>query len=345
MSVERARRYCLLALMPIGLQLCSQDVALVQAKLLVIDQGDDRGSVVWQTNLRPPQSSKSRTARIASPVVIGEHNFDGGGMRQKGGATLKLTRKLIRECFCRTTKISSRFPFEGYSIKTDTGSTAILTAREIKKMRGGSDLYDGAARLAKALGWERLLATGGSLEHAARFLLAGQAIGLPVGTASTRRFFGLIEDPPVALPRPSGVLGDQRLGWTNADLKQARLLTRKCEGVRVGASWETGDPIRYAGDDAENNIVGFLAPGLGKGVAFQAPALMEFHGSAGAPRGSSFTVDPSGQLFMICAPELLRQGVRVLPIMLFPEDFPAGVRALAPRSRCINPMTVSTRAV
>jgi type IV secretory pathway TraG/TraD family ATPase VirD4 len=65
---------------------------------------------------------------------------------------------------------------------------------------------------------------------------------------------------------------------------------------------------------------------------------MEFHGSAKAPRGSSFTIDPSGQLFMICAPELRRQGVRVLPIMLFPDDFPAGVRALAKRSRCMNPM-------
>jgi type IV secretory pathway TraG/TraD family ATPase VirD4 len=329
------------------LQTRSEAYSIAQTKIFAVftsqtgndsdDKGDDRSPGVREPKLKPRQAGEiSRRQGHASAFR------DRQGRRRcnttEGGAALKLTRELIRECFGRATRISSRFPCQGYDIKTETGSTAIVTAHEVSEMRGGSDLYEGLARLAKALGWEGLTARGGGIEHAARMLLAGQTVGLPVETGSTKRFFGLIEDPPVALPRPSGVLGNQGLGSTNADLQQAGLLSPKCEGVRVGASWETGDPIRYAGPDAENSIIGFGPPGSGKGVAFQAPALMEFHGSVEAPRGSSFTIDPSGQLFMICAPELQRQGVRVLPIMLFPEDFPAGVRALARRSRCMNPM-------
>lgn len=98
----------------------------------------------------------------------------------------------------------------------------------------------------------------------------------------------------------------------------------------MGACWETGEPLRYAGDDAENSIIGFGPPGSGKGVSFQIPCLLEF-------AGSSVTIDPSGQLFMTCVPELLRRGYRVIPVMPFTEGFPAEVVALAKQTRCLNP--------
>jgi type IV secretory pathway TraG/TraD family ATPase VirD4 len=344
MSVEKRIRLCLVACMLLSLQSRSEAYSIAQTKLFAVstsptgndsdDKGDDRGPSQQEPKLKPRLAAEISHCHASAFRDQQERRRCN---RTEGGAALKLTRKLIRECCGPETKISSRFPFDGYSIKTEFGSTAIVTEREFKEMRGGADLYEGIARLGKALGWEGLTATGGGLEHAARMLLAGQSVGLPVETGGTKRFFGLIEDPPVPLPRPSGVLGNQGLGSTNADLQQAGLLNPQCEGVRVGASWESGEPIR-SGRDAENSIIGFGPPGSGKGVAFEAPAIMEFHGSAEAPRGSSFTIDPSGQLFMICAPELQRQGVRVLPIMLFPEDFPAGVRALAKRSRCMNPM-------
>ena len=205
-------------------------------------------------------------------------------------------------------------------------------------MRGGADLYDAAARIAAALGWPGMVATG-PIEHIAHCQLSGKLAGLPVEAGETKRFFGLVKEPPPALPRASGTHGDQGISWTDADLKKCGLLGAGFgEGIRVGASRETGTPLRYAGEDAELSIIGFGPSGSGKGVAFQVPSIMEFHGSATAPKGNSVTFDPSGQLFMICAPELLRQGVRVIPIMLFPEDFPAEVRAMAKRSRCLNPM-------
>ena len=246
----------------------------------------------------------------------------------------------IKQSFPAGTKISSRFLRDGYTIKTETGGTAIVTEREIKEIpiRAGPDLYDGIAKLAKARGLKKIIISG-PIEVASRMLLAGQRVGIPVEAGETTRFFGLVKELASPLPRPSGVFGDQGLDWTDAHLTGAHLLGANYgEGVRVAASWESGKPLRYADAEAENSIIGFGPPGSGKGVAFQAPALLEFHGSAKAPRGSSFTIDPSGQLFMICAPELQRQGVRVLPIMLFPEDFPPGVRALAKRSRCMNPM-------
>jgi hypothetical protein len=58
---------------------------------------------------------------------------------------------------------------------------------------------------------------------------------------------------------------------------------------------------------------------------------MEFYGSQGY-------IDPSGQLFMTIAPELLRRGYRVIPIMPFTEGFPAEVVALAKQNRCLNPL-------
>ena len=140
------------------------------------------------------------------------------------------------------------------------------------------------------------------------------------------------KEETITPPEASGVHGSQGLGWSAADLKSTGLLGPRCgEGIRVGACWETGEPLRYAGPDAENSIIGFGPPGSGKGVVFQCGALMEF-------QGASVTVDPSGQLFMTCTPELLRRGVRVIPIMPFTEGFPPEVAALAKQSRCINPV-------
>jgi type IV secretory pathway TraG/TraD family ATPase VirD4 len=105
--------------------------------------------------------------------------------------------------------------------------------------------------------------------------------------------------------------------------------------VRVGACWETGEALRYAGDDAENSIIGFGPPGGGKGTCFQIVGGMEFS-------GSQVYIDPSGQLFMTIAPELLRRGFRVIPIMPFTEGFPPEVLALAKQTRCLNPMDALT---
>jgi type IV secretion system protein VirD4 len=137
---------------------------------------------------------------------------------------------------------------------------------------------------------------------------------------------------PITAPEASGVHGSQGLSWTAADLKATGLLgPNEGEGIRAGACWETGEPLRYAGPDAESSIIGIGPSGLGKGVSFQIPALMEFGGSSG-------TVDPSGQLFMTTAPELQRRGVRLIPVIPFAEGFPPELGALVKQSRCINPM-------
>ena len=130
---------------------------------------------------------------------------------------MKLTKKLIRDTI-GDAHISSRLFGDGYTVELPTGSRMTVTPKEIKNMRGGADIYDAAARLAKAMGWQVLIARGGQIEQTAHAMLSGQMAGLTVKTGASERFFGLIEDPPLALPRPSGVFGSQGLGWTAADL-------------------------------------------------------------------------------------------------------------------------------
>jgi hypothetical protein len=151
---------------------------------------------------------------------------------------MKLTKKLIQEIAGGDADISSRLLGEGYTLQLPSGGSMIVTPREFKQMRGGADLYEIAARLAVTMGWQNLIPSGGGIEHIAHVMLSGQNAGLPVEAGGTERFFGLIEDPPPVLPRPSGVFGSQELGWTVAHLRAARLLGWKYgEGLRIGSCW------------------------------------------------------------------------------------------------------------
>jgi type IV secretory pathway TraG/TraD family ATPase VirD4 len=84
--------------------------------------------------------------------------------------------------------------------------------------------------------------------------------------------------------------------------------------------------------------VGFGPPGSGKGVAYECPMILETAGGPGVRGKSSFTIDPSGQLFAVCARELIRCGVRVLAVMPFTKGLPSDVVELAKRTRCLNVM-------
>jgi type IV secretion system protein VirD4 len=241
-----------------------------------------------------------------------------------------LTRELIKQCFEDGAKIRARLR-GGYKIRTRTGGSVIVKADRFKDLQGGSDIYEGVARLGKALGWPGV-AIEGSVEQIAHMMQAGQLVGQPVSAAETKHFFGLIKDPPPALPQPSGVNGSQGLSWTDADLKAAGLLgAPNGAGIRVGASLQSGQPLLYAGPDAENSITGFGPPGSGKGVCFQISASLDFN-------GSQVVIDPSGQLFASCAAELKRRGVRVIPIMPFANGFPSEIAELVRHTRCLNPM-------
>jgi type IV secretion system protein VirD4 len=250
---------------------------------------------------------------------------------------MKLTKDLIRKIIGPDVRVTSLL-FGEFKVVLPTGSRMVISAKEFKDMRGGADLYDAAVRLAVALGWPNLVTNGARIEEVAHMMLSGQKVGLPVNAGGTKKFFGLVEDPPPALPQPSGVFGSQGLGWAVADLSAARLLGWKYgQGLRIGSCWDNGEPLRYAGEDAENSVLGFGPPGSGKGVAFQCPQILETAGGPGVRGKSSFTVDPSGQLFAVCAGELIRSGVRVLAVM-FTKGLPADVVALAKRTRCLNVM-------
>ena len=243
---------------------------------------------------------------------------------------MKATKRLIRECFGKDAKVSSLL-FGGYKIKTSSGGTVTVTDTECKEMNGGNDIYEGVARFGKAMGWPKIVTTG-TVRDVAAMMSAARIVGLEVEAGGTERCFGLIKDPPPLLPIPSGVHGSQSLDWTAAHCRAARLLgRRRGDGIRIGACWETGEPLRYAGDDAELSVIGFGPSGQGKGTCFQIVAGLEFN-------GSQVYIDPSGQLFMTIAPELLRRGYRVLPIMPFTEGFPPEVVALAKHTRCLNPL-------
>jgi type IV secretory pathway TraG/TraD family ATPase VirD4 len=248
----------------------------------------------------------------------------------------RLNKKLIRSCFPTIDGIERRWMFGGYKIRTKTGGTAILTSSGFMDIKGGNDLYEGVTRLGTAL-WGQITASG-SIQHIAHSVAAGQTLNVSVEAAESKRFFGLIKDPPPALPRASGAHGSQGISWTDAELRAAGLLGAGFgEGIRIGASWDSGTPLRYAGEDAENSIIGFGPSGSGKGVCFQIPAGMEFN-------GSQVIIDPSAQLFSAIAPELIRRGFRVLPIMPFAEGFPSEIVALVKRTRCLNPMDALTPA-
>jgi type IV secretory pathway TraG/TraD family ATPase VirD4 len=243
---------------------------------------------------------------------------------------VKLTKDLIRQCCGPDVDIDWRFPFTGFKIKTRTGGSAVVTQSEFSEIKGGADIWDCVVALSGAL-WGGLRVSG-KVESVAHAMQSGRKLGVSVEAGETKRLFGLLKEPPPAIPIPSGVHGSQALDWSAASLRAARLLGAGYgEGFRVGACWEDGAPLRYAGEEAENSIIGFGPPGSGKGVSFQTAALLEY-------TGSSFSIDPSGQLFMTVAPELLRRGVRVIPLMPFTEGFPPEVAALAKRTRCVNPM-------
>jgi type IV secretory pathway TraG/TraD family ATPase VirD4 len=245
-----------------------------------------------------------------------------------------LTARLIRKHFGPRAKIVWRLR-GGFLVKTRTGGKVVVTDREWKDLQGGQDVWEGVVGLYGDLGG-RGVKVSGTAEHIAHALLAGRKLGVAVEACETKRFFGLLRTPPPALPSPSGAHGSQGLDSSEAALRAAGLLgPGRGEGIRVGACWETGEPLRYAGDAAENSIIGFGPPGSGKGVDFEIPAGLEFS-------GSQAYVDPSGQLFMTIAPELLRRGVRVIPIMPFTEGFPDEVVALAKQTRCLNPMDALT---
>ena len=245
-----------------------------------------------------------------------------------------LTTRLIRKHFGVRAKIVPRL-LGGYVVTTPTGGRVAVTSDEWKDLQGGQDVWEGVVGLFGELGG-RGVKVSGNAEHVAHALLAGRKLGVPVEACETKRLFGLLKTPPPALPSSSGVHGSQGLDSSAAALRAAGLLgAGRGQGIRVGACWETGEPLRYAGEDAENSIIGFGPPGSGKGVDFQIPAGLEFG-------GSTVWVDPSGQLFMTIAPELLRRGVRVIPIMPFTDGFPAEVVALARQTRCLNPMDALT---
>lgn len=242
---------------------------------------------------------------------------------------MKLTTELIRNCFGPDVRITSRLR-GGYKVRTGTGGTAIVTRSRCKDITGGTDLHEGIVRISQEL-WGHVKVTG-SMEFIAHMISIGQAIGIRVEAAGEKHFFGLIQEPPPAIPGASGAHGSQALAWKDADLKAARLLGASYgEGIRVGASLESGTPLRYAGADAENSVLGIGPPGSGKGVSYQIPAILEW-------RGSLVVIDPSGQLFAACARELMQRGVRVIPIMPFPQGLPSEIAALAKRTRCLNPM-------
>ena len=244
---------------------------------------------------------------------------------------MKLSRDLIRQCCGPDVDIESRFPFSGYKITTSTGGSAIVTQDEFKDIKGGNDIWDCVMAVSAAL-WGTNLKVHGTVANIAHAMLSGRKFGVDVQAGETKRLFGLIKTPPPPLPIPSGVHGSQDLNWTAPQLRAARLLGPEYgEGVRVGACWETGEPLRYAGEDAENSIIGFGPPGSGKGTCFEIVAGLEY-------TGSSVWIDPSGQLFMTVAPELLRRGVRVIPLMPFTEGFPPEVAELAKQTRCLNPL-------
>jgi type IV secretory pathway TraG/TraD family ATPase VirD4 len=239
-------------------------------------------------------------------------------------------KQLCREYFGPNASISRRLT--GYRITLPSGSSAFFTNERFSDVQGGLEIWQPVIAVSGAL-WGTV-AVGDTVENIARAMLCGQKLGIPVVPKGRTSWFGFVTDPPPAIPSPSGAYGDQVLDRSAARLRAAGLLgARYGDGIRFGSCWDTGEPLRYAGDDAENSIIGFGPTGSGKGVAEQVVALLEF-------TGSSFNIDPSGQLFMTVAPELLRRGIRVVPLMPFAEGFPPEVGTLAKQTRCLNPMDV-----
>jgi len=69
-----------------------------------------------------------------------------------GGGSVRLSKHVVRECFGKKASITSLL-FGGYKVKTRSGGSVIVTATEFKKLNGGNDIYEGVARLAKAMSW------------------------------------------------------------------------------------------------------------------------------------------------------------------------------------------------
>lgn len=241
----------------------------------------------------------------------------------------QLNEELIRACFPTLACIERRRFRGGYKISTADGSSLTVKEDGFEDVTPGLEICEGAVRIGHRL-WGGVKVSGPAT-YLAYMVSAGRRLGIKVEVVDGSCFFGLIKQPSPALPNASGAHGDQGISWTDADLKAAGLLGAGYgEGIRIGASWESGTPLRYAGGDAENSLIGFGPPGSGKGVCFQIPAALEFE--------SQVTIDPSGQLFATIAPELIRRGFRVLPIMPFSEGFPREIVALVKKSRGINAM-------
>lgn len=107
---------------------------------------------------------------------------------------MNLTKELIRQCFGPDVKISSRFPFGGYEVKTRTGGRVVVTSRKFEDIKGGADIWDGVVRLGGML-WGGVITTG-SLADIAHAALSGQRCGVNVEAGESKRFFGLLKTPP-----------------------------------------------------------------------------------------------------------------------------------------------------
>ena len=250
-------------------------------------------------------------------------------------------RELLEQHF---PTVESRFPFAGYFCKTALGGKVRFKSDgESWGYEGGADVRLAALRVMYTWnGGKPVRFYSPSPKEIAAMQALGRSIGIEVEACAKEGLF--FDDAPPLLPVNSGAHGTQSLDWRDEHLRNAGLIGHEYgSGIRVGSSWETGAPLRYADEDSENHLLGIGSPGRFKGTAFEITAILE---SCGVQRGnedekdlrmSTVTIDPSGQLYSVCRPWLEKMGVRVIPIMPFTSGFPQWIVELGP-TRCMNLM-------
>ncbi|HUA82815.1 MAG TPA: type IV secretory system conjugative DNA transfer family protein [Bryobacteraceae bacterium] len=175
---------------------------------------------------------------------------------------MHLNKKLLRRFF-PDAEICGRLR-GGYLIKTRNGGRLVVTADKFEDWKGGADIYEPAMHLWRALHGDRPMVAAGSLLHIMNSVIFGQAAGVKVEAGGTKRWFGLIHDPPPAIPKPSGAHGTAEI-CSDATLRQAGLTGGKCgEGLRIGED-SAGNIVRYTGDNSSVFVIG--PPGSGKQVS------------------------------------------------------------------------------
>jgi type IV secretion system protein VirD4 len=243
---------------------------------------------------------------------------------------MKLTGKLIKECFGPDAKISGGL-LGDYRVRTPSGGKFWISAKEVRHRGASAEDAAAAVLLWKRLGHETMTVTGDT-KSTLNWVSAAQAQGIQIRGKEKGWF--IFKKPAPVIPLNSGSHGTAKLARLN-DIRAGGLL---------GHKWGTGIRLAYAPDingeyrpefvmryTGENSLITVGDPGTGKMTDQIAPAIWENRDR------HIISVCPKGQAAPMCIEQARKRG-KVKVFYPTAEGLPDGVAELLGPTDTYNAM-------